>query len=192
MPHMKWWRADREPPPEEAQRAALWMYAVPLLVFGVVVWVVLVSWYEDRAATRSASEAPEASATSGSPGGFDPGPRPESTREELKLRGVGEPPQGPNSPLGEPELTGLAALWLGDAQRLVGRRINVRDAEVSEATGGTSFSIRQGDATGRVVAPVHSPPVRSGMRVDVSGVVESDDSGDIRIRADAVDRRSTP
>jgi hypothetical protein len=97
-------------------------------------------------------------------------------------------------PLGEPELTGLAALFRGAGPRVVGRRISVRNAEVTNVTGPTSFSIRQekGTATVGVVASPASEAVHSGLRVDVSGVVESDAAGGLRIRADAVQHRGEP
>lgn len=187
---LNFWRADREPPPHKAVKAAIWMYAVPLIPAAVVIWVLLTQW--DRGAPARQVEYDSATiGTSSTPGGFDPGRRPESTREELKLRGVGSPPQGPMPPLGEPELTGLAALFRGAGPRVVGRRISVRNAEVTNVTGPTSFSIRQdkGTPTVGVVASPASAAVHRGLRVDVSGVVESDAAGGLRIRADAVQHR---
>jgi hypothetical protein len=186
---LSFWSSDREPRPPHAKRAALWMYAVPLIPGAVIIWLLLTQWNRDGSVPQVEQSPRGTIGTSATPGGFDPGPRPESTREELKLRGVASPPQGPMPPLGDPELTGLAALFLSDAHRLFGRRISVRNVEVTEADGPTSFSIRQGPATAHVVASPNLEAVRIGMRVDVSGVVESDGAGGVRVRADSVHRR---
>ena len=157
---LNFWRADREPPPDKAVKAALWMYAVPLIPGAVIIWVLLTQWDRGAPATQVEHDTPGTIGTS-------------------------------MPPLGEPELTGLAALFRDAGPRLVGRRISVRNAEVTNVTGPTSFSIREGKGTATVgvVASPDSEAVHSGLRVDVSGVVESDAAGGLRIRADAVQHR---
>ena len=115
---------------------------------------------------RVDSSIGEAEGTSGehqaredTPGGFDPAPRPSSTRDELEYRG---------------DLS-------------TGSRVNLTDVTVDRAEGET-FWIRRGNETIAVVVPGGTPTVRAGQRVNISGTMEgSGDSK--RIRASRIDVR---
>ena len=108
----------------------------------------------------------EAEGTSGehqareaTPGGFDPAPRPNSTRDELAYRGD------------------LSA----------GARVSLTDVTV-ERTDGDMFWVRRGNETIAVVAPGGTPTVRAGQRVNVSGTMEGSGDAK-RIRASRIDVR---
>lgn len=204
-------RPDREPAPryEEttdprnppssvlrpaARRSAVWTY-----VGGITaVFLIVAAVFAYRAVTDGAGDseldAPEGSAvgTSGdpgrtdpSPGGFDPAPDRDSTRDELEFKGVGEEPQGPMPGLTAAPLTELGAMLESSPDAVAGRRIDIRDVEV-ERTDGNTLVIRDGDRRVSVVAPDGSPTVRPGQRIDVSGTVEPDGRGSARIRATRV------
>ena len=115
---------------------------------------------------RADSAIGEAEGTSGehqaredTPGGFDPAPRPSSTRDELEYRGD------------------LSA----------GSRVSLKDVTVDRAEG-EMFWVRRGNETIAVVASGGTPTVRAGQRVNVTGTMEeSGDSK--RIRASRIDVR---
>jgi uncharacterized protein YdeI (BOF family) len=114
------------------------------------------------------------------PGGFDPAPDPDSTRDELEFRGAGDPPQGPmpglNADITEASDVGTAA---------VGSRVRLRNVVVDRADGDT-FWIRSGSSTLMVVAPGGTPTVRAGQQVTVAGTIEA--TGETkRIRASRID-----
>jgi hypothetical protein len=162
------------------------MYLAPIIVGGVVIWMLLMYWNQGGSRSDSTGAAvPQVTGTVGtSPGGFDPAPRPRNTREELTLRGVDDSPQGPT--LGQRHavpLTELGALLGEDARQVIGRQIDLQNVYVTKAHDAMSFSIGDGDAMAVVVAASGSPTVRQGMRVGVSGVVEPDGQGGVRIRA---------
>ena len=104
-----------------------------------------------------------------SPGGFNPTPRPDSTADELELRG--------SNP------TTIAKL----SEASTGPRVNLSDVRV-ESAAADMFTVRDGDATATVVVPGGTPTVRAGQRVNVSGTIET--AGDKpRIRASRIDVR---
>jgi len=104
-----------------------------------------------------------------SPGGFDPAPRPDSTRQELKSRGSDE--------------TSIDEMKEASA----GSRVYVSDVSVEHAAGDT-FTIRDGDDKATVVVPGGMPTVRDGQRVNVSGTIEAAGATP-RIRASRIDVR---
>ena len=115
------------------------------------------------------------------PGGFDPAPDADSTRDELEFRGVGDRPQGP--------MPGLSEDYVTDASEVknaaAGSRVRLTNAAVDRADG-DRFWIRTGDTTLMVIAPGGTPTVRGGQQVNVTGTIEV--TGDTkRIRASRID-----
>jgi hypothetical protein len=108
---------DHRPDAREEQPASvmqpvvpsLWVTLGPWVLLACVVILGLIFWMRGGFPIRT--HYPDATpsgavGTSGAdrkPGGTDPGQRPDSTKEELKLRGVDSPPQGANPPLTEKE-----------------------------------------------------------------------------------------
>ena len=120
------------------------------------------------------------------PGGSNPDRRPESTIEELEYRGVDQPDKAVPGPRRERTLTGLAMLE-GEPKDLVGRRVEISSVNVIDADNPTHFWIQDGNAKMEVMAPRGGPAVKANSRVDVSGAVEEDGRGGVRIRAEKVD-----
>jgi hypothetical protein len=149
--------------------AALVSYLGPLVALFIVVGLALVYW-ANRGPVYDGVEDGRIGTTgsAGTPGGFDPAPRPDSTRDELESRGVNT----------DHTLTNL--------HQMVGQRIDVADATVTDAQGPTMFWIEKDGAKAAVSAPQGGPAVRNGQDVTVSGVVESDGQGGARIRATRV------
>ncbi len=115
------------------------------------------------------------------PGGFDPAPDPDNTRDELEFRGVGDRPQGPMPALNQDYVTEASAVKSAAA----GSRVRLMDVTVDRANGDT-FWIRTGDTTLMVIAPGGTPTVRGGQQVNVTGTIEA--AGDTkRIRASRID-----
>ena len=174
----------------DVRRTALRSYLGPLVVFFIVAGLALIYW-----ANRSpvVNEDPAEIGTSGqdvvgergndsdTPGGFQPDPRPDSTRDEIERRGgAGTGTEvGGGTPLNE-----LGSALENDG-RAVGQRIEVRDVDVIDAGDGRTFWVRDGNARIAVAAPAGTN-VTNGSTVDVSGVVESDGKGGVRIRASRV------
>jgi hypothetical protein len=115
------------------------------------------------------------------PGGFDPAPHADNTRDELEFRGVGERPQGPM-----PGLTAGSITEADDVKNAAaGSSVRLMNVTVDRAEGGT-FWIRSGGTTVAVIAPGGTPTVRGGQQVNVTGTIEA--AGDAkRIRASRID-----
>ena len=116
----------------------------------------------------------------GTAGGFNPSPRPGSTKEELELRGAGEGPQGLGLTGPVTRLTDVAA-----AAQTSGQRVEIRDVQVDHAEGST-FWIRDGNTTVMVVTAGGVPTVKAGQNVDVAGTIEGS-GANARIRASRID-----
>lgn len=115
------------------------------------------------------------------PGGFDPAPTPDNTRDELEFRGVGDPPQGPRPGLNADYVTEAGEVTNAPA----GSRVRLMNVTVDRADG-DMFWIRTGDTALAVVAPGGTPTVREGQQVNVTGTIEA--AGDRkRIRASRID-----
>ena len=192
----------RNPPNSVAnssvRKTALRSYLGPLLVFFIVAGLALIYW-ANRSPVMSNDPAQAEVGTSGqdvvgergndtdTPGGFEPGGRPGSTSDEIERRGGGERPQGPMPGLSTTTpLTELGAALEGDAGTVVGRRIEVHDVNVVQASDGRNFWVQDGNAKVAVTAPAGGPTVTNGATVTVAGVLESDGQGGVRIRASRV------
>jgi hypothetical protein len=115
------------------------------------------------------------------PGGFDPIPRPDNTREELEFRGLGEPPQSARPGSNEDYVTDADAV----KNAAVGSRVRLMNVAVDRADGET-FWITAGGTTLAVIAPGGSPTVRGGQQINLTGTIEN--AGDSkRIRASRID-----
>jgi hypothetical protein len=186
-------RAPQNPPASIVNRAARttwWGSSVGIvaIVFLIVaagfVWV-LVERQLGRGGQTPDSETIGTSGAQGirddRPGGFDPVPRPDSTRDELEFRGLDEPPQGPMPGLNEDYVTDATAVEHAAA----GSRVRLMNVAVERADGDT-FWIRAAGTTLAVIAPGGSPTVRGGQQINVTGTIEN--SGDTkRIRASRID-----
>jgi hypothetical protein len=182
------------------RRKALRSYLGPLVVFFLVVGIGLIYW-ANRPPLVSGDQDGRQIGTSGeagaridmvgergnrddTPGGVNPDPRPESTADELRNRGVDQPP--PPGATRNTMLTGLAMLE-GEPKDMVGRRVELRNVEVVDARGASQFWVQDGNNKAEVTASRNGPAVKSGSRVNVSGVVEEDGRGGVRIRAERVE-----
>jgi hypothetical protein len=194
----------RNPPASVANDAvrglALKAYLGPLVALFIVVGLGLIYWAnrspvrDDADATvgttgQQAERTVDAVGERGnadSPGGTNPTPRPDSTRDELESRGVGSPAADLPGFTAENTTTDLRQLVDGDAKVMIGRRVDITEARVVDVNGPTTFSIEKGDARAAVSAPPGGPAVRDGQTVTVSGVVEPNGQGGVRIRATRV------
>ena len=176
----------------EARRGWLASSLGMLLIFFVVVGALLTWVVIERSLGKGPmhSSDPQSIGTSGArmrdqtPGGFDPAPRPGNTRDELELRGAGEPPQGPMPGLARGE---IITSFDGLKDAAVGSRVKLSNVTV-EGASGDSFVVRDDEVTATVVAPGGMPTVRTGQRVTVSGTIEA--AGEkARIRASRIDVR---
>jgi hypothetical protein len=183
------------------RRAALWTYVGPLVAFFVAVGVAL-GYFATRPPDRQTTDddrqaleerEPNAIGTTGDPrpGGHSPDPVPATPREEIEERGVVRDLSAPPGPNLRPEntLTDLGDVLEARRQDDMGRHVDVKGVRVVEVTSPTSFWVEDGAKKVAVVAPKDSAAVRNGQRVDVVGMVESDGTGGVRIRASRVDVR---
>ena len=167
----------------QVRRAAVWTYMGILVAFFVVVgaaFLLLAGSGRGPGADGGPEVDPNAVGTSGermpregSPGGFDPAPRPESTRDELEARGAGE------------RRPGLRELRDGSSGTAAGRTIELRNIEVERADGNT-FWVKDGNERATVVTAGGMPTVRAGQRIDLTGTIEISDQ-ETRIRATRID-----
>jgi hypothetical protein len=173
------------------QRAALRVYLLPLVAFFLVAGLGLIYWANRSPVT---TDSPAEIGTTGegqdvvgergnredTPGGFDPAARPGSTAEEIEFRGGGAP------------LNELGSALEDEPRTVIGRRIDVRDVTVAEVRDAGQFWVQDGNAKVAVSAPGSGPAVQAGHRVNLSGVVEGDGQGGVRIRASRVTTSETP
>jgi hypothetical protein len=168
------------------RRMAVWTYLGILVAFFLVIGAafLLLSGTGRTPGIDDAGTEPNAVGTSGervsrdrSPGGYDPAPTPDSTRDELEFRGAGERPRGP--------MPGLSGLRNQSGDQAIGQAIALRNVEV-ERVAGTTFWIRDGDHRASVVTAGGMPTVRAGQRVDVTGTIEATGQ-ETRIRATRID-----
>jgi len=184
------------------RRKAFRSYLGPLLVFFLVAGIGLLYW-ANRPPLVSGADDGRVVGTAGNtndrldavgergnpgdtPGGGDPAARPGSTADELRSRGLDQPGKPLPGVRGDAMLTGLPMLE-GEPKDLVGRRIDLRNVNVVDARGASQFWVQEGNAKAEVTAPRGGPAVQNGSKVNVSGVVEDDGRGGVRIRAERVE-----
>jgi len=175
------------------RRAALWSYLGSVVILFLIVGAALVYWMArgPSSATRDSADenVTEAIGTAGNttPGGFDPQPRPGNTSDELKHRGAGETPQGPNPGLaGIDPLTTMHAVASVTAKNAVGQRVELRDVEVESAEGDV-MRVREGTTSIAVIMPRNAATPRTGDHIDLSGSLQPDDQGHVRILGSRID-----
>ena len=183
------------------RRTALGSYIGPLVVFFLVVGIGLIYW-ANRPPLVPGEQDGQLIGTSGAqdrndvvgergnrddtPGGFNPEARPDNTADELRNRGADQSSNPLPGVRSETMLTGLAMLE-GEPKDLVGRRVDFRNIEAVDARGSSQFWIQDGHNKAEVTAPRNGPAIKSGSKVNVSGVVEEDGRGGVRIRAERVE-----
>lgn len=176
------------------RRAALWTYLGPLVAFFVAVGVALF-YFATRPPDRETKDENvwNVTGTAGevAPGGHSPDPVPASPEKEIEERGVVRDLSEPPAPRVKPEalLTELGVVLDSKPEQIIGHYVDVQDVGVVDVKSATSFSVQDGRAKVAVVAPTSSPAPRNGQRVNVTGTVERDGTGGVRIRASRVDVR---
>jgi hypothetical protein len=184
------------------RRTALRSYLGPLVVFFLVVGIGLIYWAnrpplvpgnQDGQLVGTSGEADDRQDLVGergnrddTPGGTNPAPRPDSTADELRSRGVDQPSTPLPGTNRNTMLTGLARLE-GEPKDLVGRRIDMRNVEVINSRGPSLFWVQEGNNKVEITAPRNGPAVKDGAKVNVSGVVEEDGRGGVRVRAERIE-----
>jgi hypothetical protein len=194
----------RNPPNSVTNNAvrstALKSYLGPLVVLFIVVGLALVYWAnrgpvydgveEGRVGTTGDTEVDAIGERGGAgvdtPGGFEPAGRPDSTRDELEARGVGSPDADLPGLVAGNTLSDLRQMLNGDPKTMLGRRVDVSDARVIDAQSATMFWIQKDDAKVAVSAPQNGTAPRNGDEVTISGIVEPNGQGGVRIRATRV------
>lgn len=183
----------KDVPKSAAGVAGMWYVLGPLVLLIVVLGIGIFFWVDEGSVDPEESPAVGTiggGANERTPGGGDPDSRPGSTGGEVEFRSGGELPQGPMPGLtNTAPVTTLSAVARGNAQEMAGRRVDVHDVVIASTRDAAMFRIQDGDASATVIAPPDSPGVRAGMRVDVSGTLEPDGQGGVRIRATRVNTR---
>ena len=148
------------------------LVAVLMIVGAAFTWVLVRHELGKDARTypdpQTAGTSGEQQAREDTPGGFSPLPDYKDTRDELKFKGA-------------EDLTDLGDL----KDAAVGTRVTLANVTV-DSTDGSTFWIRDGDATAAVNVPGGVPTVKAGQRVDVAGTIESA-GANTRIRASRID-----
>ena len=173
----------------QVRNAAIGTFVGGIVVFFLIVAVALVYWTSsNRQIAPDPGDRNPPGATGGdevgtvgetTAGGQDPAPRPGSTQDELEYRGA----TSSNAPV---PITKIGAVLVDSPATVIGRRADFHEAAVASAHPG-GFWIHDGNAKVEVVAPAGAPSARTGQAVDVTGTIESDGRGGVRIRATRVD-----
>lgn len=166
------------------RRAALRAYLGPIALFFLVVAIALTYWWTrpPRPDADARSEMPRAEGTAGitgprttTPGGFEPQPRPDATRDEVAQRG-------------SDPITELSAVYDDERHRgVLGRRVELHAVEIERVESPGLLWLHDGNVRVAVAAPPDAPSVKAGERVDVVGVVERVGEN-VRIKASRIDR----
>jgi uncharacterized protein YdeI (BOF family) len=153
-------------------------YVGPVVVLIVVVAVALTYWAgrDPTIPGDTGEEHAPGSLAEQKPGGSDPQPGFESTKEEFEYRGATS--RGASGP--DAAITQIRQATSAEA----GQRVSLT-GEVAEAPGPDRFWIQDGQDRVQVVVPSGFRDLRVGERVSVTGVIEVD-RGTPRIRAERV------
>ena len=162
----------------EVRRATLSTFLGGIIVFFAIVGAALIYW---TASNRHIDPDPGAREQQNQDQVGTAGNQPDSTRDEIEFRGA----DGSSRAL---PLTEIDAILDDRPGTAIGRRVDLHQVDVASAERG-SFWIHDGNAKVEVVAPADTPAVRPGQVVDVSGALESDGRGGVRIRAERVQAR---
>jgi hypothetical protein len=172
---------------KSAQRGALYGFFAPLVVFVVIVALGLAYWTVRRPSAPERPDQDRAIGTAGNttPGGFDTAPRPDKTTDELKYRGVNQPPQGPMPPLHDnTPITKVSDF--GGSNAIAGRPVDLDNVTVDRMEG-DAFWVRDGNDLVQVVAAPGLALTKGG-HVRVVGVAETAGST-ARVKASKVEVR---
>ena len=172
------------------RRRALASYLGPVIVLFLIVGFALMYWSARDATSieRPRAANQEGVGTSGgpTPGGFDPQPKPDSTRDEIERRGgVDDPAQGPSPALRDRSALTSISDVAGKPNDVAGRPVDLKNVEVDSAQG-NMFWIRDGGDKVEVVAPSGVSTPQKGAHVHVVGTVEAFGNS-TRVRASKVD-----
>jgi hypothetical protein len=148
----------------------LWYYLGPFALFVLIVGFVLFMRPGERTPDTAVGTVGETAQERGDIGDL-PDRQPGDIRDELRYRGTGSPPQGPMPPL------------------VAGAAVDERGVEVVATDRAGVFWIERGGERTAVIPPAGAPAVRTGMRLDLKGVVEAAGQGRTRIRASQIEIR---
>jgi hypothetical protein len=163
-------------------------YLGPVVALFVIVGIALIYWgnrgpVEPDPGGREADSI--GTAGSSSPGGRDPGPDFDATRDELEFRGAGDA-TGDIARDADPNavLTSITTAATAGA----GRRVQLRNVEIATVENNTLW-VREGDRRLAVIAPEGVGDFEPGARIDVTGTTESGGGDGVRIRASEIRER---
>ena len=172
-----------------ARRGALISFLGPVVVLFLIMGLGLLYWNGRRAASAPARPAPDQTVgTAGdtTPGGGDPQPHPNSTQNELELRGVNQPAQGPMPGLHDRTPITHVGDVLQQPNDVAGRSVDLANVTVDSVSGDVLW-VREGDDKVQVVvAP--GLALQKGAKVRVIGTVETP-SGTARVHASKIETR---
>ena len=171
----------------DSRRAALMSYVVPIVALFVIAGIALIYWANrGPVAPEPDQREIDAVGTAGgdSPGGFDPGPEFDRTRDELRFRGSNEATAARTPDIDPAETLGSVTGVLGTTR--TGQRVEIEDLEVLSSDNGTMW-VRSGETRIAVVVPDGTSPAKPGTRVNVSGITERGADSVMRIRASEIE-----
>ena len=163
----------------ETRRAALLSYLGPILALFVIVGVAMIYWMNRGPDMTDIRDEDTIGTVGREPGGFDPGPDPDSARDEIEFRGGA----ADTGRLAGPAVTTVDRALSTDPSQP--QRVTLDGVEV-ESVEGDVIWVRSGDARIAVTAAGGERP-RAGQRIDVTGTTELDARGGVRIRASEID-----
>jgi hypothetical protein len=156
-----------------ARRAVVMSYFVPIVVLFAVIGVALVFW-SNRPDHSGVTERSEIGTVGRSDGGFNPAPRPDDPRAEIRYRGDDLSP-----------ITRVGDLRDVNLETMTGRRVRLDEAKV-ERTSDRVVWIGDDDRQFAVIVPDGSPTIASGATVAINGRVEPDAQGAVQVIADQI------
>jgi len=161
---------------KSARRAAVWSYFVPVVALFAVIGVALLYWSTRTPYSEAdGTDRPEIGTVGREDGGFNPQPRPDNARDEIKFRG------GDLAPI-----TDVTALRDVNAASMAGRRVELDEVKVDSVSGNVLW-VHDGDRKYAIVTPdAAASSVKAGATVSVRGRVEPGDQGAPRIVADQI------